>query len=469
MGFFSNIFGKQVQVAAKRAATTAYNRSVFSWLNDGQVILNADCYDYVSAFETTGAVYECVDLITKKIVASPRIVYKIKDQEGYKRYKNLSRSDNLVHRAQAAKIRNSVLEEVKVEKIDRLLKQPNPDQNGDDFIEMLAGSYLIRGNAYVYGNSGTELKQKKWSEMFAMPSDLKIISGGWNNPVKRYFLNYGTREQQEYPEAQIKHIKTFNPKYSITGSQLYGLSPLRAYLYSIDTIKNGNKQADKQLKNGGRLGFIAPKEKEDELGDTQKDGLKETLITAHSGTGVLDRIIPSSIPLDWTEIGLSSSDMELLETIGASADDIYRGYHVPLYFRSLESSTYNNVATAKKQLIYDAVAPIADKISAALTEFICKPYLADGFEYVIHIDYMSLPELADDIKVVSEWMEQAFFLTPNEKREILGFGKSAQAGMDEIFISKNYVRMQDVMDGKILQNTSAGETDNSAQADGSQV
>src|SRR5690606_39009364 len=167
---------------------------------------------------------------------------------------------------------------------------------------------------------------------------------------------------------------------------------------------------------------------------------------------------------------LSSADMELLNHSNASADDIYRGYHVPLFFRTLDSSTYNNVVTAKKAFVYDAVAPIAEKMGAALTKFICHYYREQhGKNYVIAFDYMSLPELSDDVKAIMEYLNNTHMLSPNEQREMLGFGRSQQEGMDEIFISKNFVRLSDVMAGKILQNTSAGTTDNSAQEDGSQV
>lgn len=477
MGLLSNYFQKEIQTAAKAmavsmsksAALTAYNRSVFSWLNNDQVILDADYFDYVTPFETIGAVYEAVTLIANKIKQSPRLVYKIKDAEGYKKFKNLSKSDNIAQRAQAMKMQASVMEEVKVERIDKLLKNPNPNQNGDDFIELMAAQLLVEGNTFLYANAGSNIKDKKWSEMFAMPAEMKIISGGTYNPVKRYFLNWGTPQQQEFPASQIKHIKMVNLRYTQSGTHLYGMSPLRPYLYSMDTIKNGDKQANKQMKNGGKLGFISPKNVEDEFGPDQKDGMKETIVGAYEGTDALDRLIPSSIPLDFTEIGLSSTDLDLLNIVGAKSDDIYRAYKVPLYFRSLESSTYNNVSTAKKQLIYDAVSPLADKIASALTDLICKPYLLDGEEYVIVLDYMSLPELSEDVKTVSEWMEKAFFLTPNEKREVIGFGKLNQPGMDEIYISKNYVLMQDVLDGKTLTTSTAGETDNAAQADGSLV
>lgn len=471
MGVFNNItnsiFGGQIDRAVTARLAGSFNNAVFKYLNAGDIILDPDNYNYVKAFEQTGAVYECVDLIIKKIIASPRLVYRIKDQEKYKTYKNLRKSENIMDRHMATKLRSSVLEEVKVDAIDKLLKRPNSKQNGNDFIEMLAGSYLIRGNAYIYGNGGN-LEKKKWTELFAMPADMHIISGGVFEPVKKYFLNWGYDTEQEFPAEQIKHIKTFNPSYSITGSQMYGLSPLRPYLYAIDKIKNGDKQGDKMLKNGGKMGFVSPKNVEDEFGSDQKKGLKEQLKKAHGSTEALDRIIPSEVPLEWTEIGLSSVDMQLLEMLGASADDIYRGYHVPLYFRTLESATYNNVSTAKKQLIYDAVAPVADKIAAALTEFICAPYLLDGQEYEIVLDYMSLPDLTDDVKSTTDWLEKAWYLTPNQKLEVIGFGRSDAPGMDEVFINRNMVRMQDVMEGKI-NNTSSGVSDNGNQDDPSLI
>src|SRR5690606_1111579 len=99
-------------------------------LNDGEPLVDFDNFDHNKAYQRTAAVYECVDLIMKKLVASPMVVYEIKSQEGFKRYKNLMKSDNIVQKAQAMKLRTSVLEEVQVPDIEKLLTQPNPMQDG---------------------------------------------------------------------------------------------------------------------------------------------------------------------------------------------------------------------------------------------------------------------------------------------------------------------------------------------------
>lgn len=457
MGLFNYFIQPIVDQQVRRAVDNAYYKGLFQWLNDGQSILDPDSYEYLDAYKTTGAVYECVDLITKKILACPIVVYRIKDSEGYKTYKNLLAAGDFVSRAKALKLRPTVLEEVSLPRINKLLNRPNEAQDMKEFLRILSGFYLLRGNAFMYGNAG-DLRSKKWTELFAIPTTLQIISGGMFEPIKNYYLGYGTLDQATFPADQIKHIKTFNPFYSPTGTHLYGMSPLSAYLHSIDNIDQANKQSGKQLKNGGKMGFISPKNKEDQLTPDQRKALKEGLGVAHSSKERVARIIPASVPMEWTEIGLSSADMELLETKSVSADDIYLAYHVPLQMRRTDASSYNNLTTQKKAFIYDAVAPVADEIASALTEFICTPYMTQDNKnnYVIRLDYQSLPELAADMVEMSNWVLKSYELTWNEKRELKGFGRLEAPGMDDIFIPKNYVRLQDVMDGKVNNSESSG-------------
>lgn len=461
MGLLTAIFGKAIEKeVVKRtnaliapALTNLFNQNVYRWVNDGTPIIEADGYDYISnGFSSVGAVFECVDILVKKVVSCPRIVYRIKDQKEYKKYLNYSKSQATMPQAMIAKAKG--LEEVHHAQIQKLLDNPNPKINGDDTIETLAGLFLLTGNSYLYGNNSAPNTSAKWSEAWAVPSPMMIKSGGWMEPIKEYVLQYWQTEAP-FPAKQIKHFKTFNPDYTSSGSQLYGVSPLRAYLYSLDIIKNSKKQADKQIKNGGKLGFLTPENREDNLGQPQIDQIGDDIRGAHGSTDELSRIIPASIALKWTEIGLSSADLQLLEMSGASADDIYRAYHIPLQFRSQDSSTYNNLPVANRQLVYNAVAPITRKLDVGLTEFYCTPYNTATEKYVIHLDYASLPELNDDMKSIVSWLEQFPWLTPNEKREVIGYGRGDADGLDEIFINRNMVRLSDVMEGKIDQSGAA--------------
>lgn len=463
MGIIDTLFGKTIQkrvnTGLARAVTSLYNRNVYQYLFEGNIILDASNFDYVEdGYEAVGAVYEVIDLVINKIIACPRIVYRIKDEKEYKKYLNYSKSPDT--QAQALVAKAKALEEVSLPQIDALLKKPNPTQNMDQVLEMLAGLLLLTGNSYLYGNgSPTAIKAQKWSELWAIPSEMRIKSGGLMHPVTSYeMLNY--TQDTPFPAAQIKHLKTRNLKYTATGQQLFGMAPLRAYAYSLDILKNIDKQSDKQIKNGGKMALLSPENKEDSWNEPQIAQIGQSLSEAHASNDQMARTVPLSVAVKYTEIGLSSQEMELLKTGDVKADDVYRCYHVPLQFRNQDTATYNNLPVANRQLIYNAVYPWLRKIEQALTEFICTPYNSAREEYIIVLDYSSLPELNDDLKSTVEWLDKMPWLTPNEKRETIGWGRGAEAGLDEYFVNRNTVRLTDVMDGKITPqaNDSSGST-----------
>lgn len=453
--FFGKAISKRVNALVAPALTNLYNQNIYRWLNDGAPVMKEDKTTFIEAYRTVGAVYECVDIISKKVVACPRIVYRVKDQVEYKKFLNYSKSVTTLGKALIAKAK--ALEEVSMPEIEKLLTNPNKQQNGDDFFENLAGFFLLTGNSYAYGNSSMP-SNKKWSEIFGLPTDMTIVSGGPMNPVKEYKVNCWVSDP--FPADQVKHFKTFNPNYSSTGEQLYGMAPMTAYLYAMDIIRNGDIQSDKQIKNGGIFGLLSPENKEDILSDDQNKDLKEGLQHGRQSNDELARIITTSITLRWQQIGLPSSDLQIIEQSGAKADDVYRGYHVPLQFRNQDSATYNNLPVANRKFVFDAVAPVCRKLEIGLTEFICTPYNTKTETYVIHLDYMALPELNDDMKAIIEWLGAMPYLTPNEKREVIGYARSVQPGMDEILVNRNTVRLQDVMDGKVqtTQNDQSGST-----------
>lgn len=457
---FKSTIDKRVNTLAQNliqpALTNLYNANFFRLFGDGVPVFQGNQFDFIKkGFNVVGAVYECVDIIQKKVVACPRIVYRIKDEKEYKKYLNYSKSYATLGKALIAKAKG--LEEVTQPQIEKLLETPNPQQNGDEMLENLAGFFLVKGNSYLYG-TGSQPSNKKWSEIYGLPTEMKIVAGGPMDPIKEYIVECWTSDP--FPAAQIKHFKTWNPNYDPQGRQLYGLSPLTAYLYSLDILKNADIQADKQLKNGGSLGLITPENKEDQLNDDQKKDMHERFVEAHGSSDKLSRYIPASIALKWTKIGLDPGDLQMLEISGAKADDVYRGYHIPLQFRNQDSATYNNLPVANRKFIFDAVAPICRKLEIGLTEFICTPYNTSTEKYVIHLDYMSLPELQEDVVAAATYLQNSPFLTMNEKREVMGYGRSEEAGMDMIMVNRNTVFLKDVLDGKIntQQNDNSGST-----------
>lgn len=456
MSLIDILFGKAIskRVTEQVSGITAnqFNQNLNRLLNNVQITINSNGYDYTEkGFEQVGAVYECVDLIVKKFVACPWIIYRIKNQKEYKKYLQLSESPASLGPALIAK--SKALEEVSLPAIEKLLENPNAETDGDTLWELLAALFLLRGNAYLYGNAGNDQDRAsgKWSEIWGVPSDMTITAGqSFMDPIIEYQMtNY--LQNKKFPAAQIKHFKTLNPRYDPSGSQRFGVPTLRPYLYSLDILRNADKEADKQVKNGGTIGLLNPENKEDTWGDDQREQTQESLKTAYNSTDKLDRIVPVSIPLKWTQIGLPISDLQLLALCKVKSDDIYKAFHIPLQFNNQDTATYNNLPVANRQMAYNAVAPICRKFSKGVTEFICTPYNTSQATYIVEKDYLSLPELQDDVKGTVDYLVKADFLTLNEKREVIGYGRSSDKGADSIWVPITKTPMENIVDGTVVQ------------------
>lgn len=401
--------------------------NMFAFLGQDLPIVNSDGYDYINnILAKVGVVYECTDLIYKKVIKSPLTFWKIKDKKAYKLYQDRERKDT----PQALALKAKAMEEVEIKALSDLLDKPNPQQSYSNFIGILVLSYLLTGNSYTWKQLSKATGRP--IELWAFP-ELFIESGGTYNPIKSYYQFYQTESQKQYESSSIWHSKTPNPSFDIMGSQLYGISPLRAYLEQLRAIEEGNKQASKQLKSGGVLSVIFPRDKDDEW---QSDQRKAFIDKARKNLNSMEdysRISASSIALDSKQIGLPSVELDLLNINSANEEAIYRAYHVPLQYHNQKASTSNNQSTAVKQLVYDAVAPMCDVISEMLTNFV-------GVHFdntVIILDYTQLDEMSVNMKEIADYvvpLVQSGVLSRDDARTMFRFDDTGLDYMQEYWI-----------------------------------
>ena len=466
MGIMKNIRRKAVksmfpdvinQEVAVRMASL-FNANVFQWLGDGQSIVNPDVFDYIKkGYMSVDAVYECVDLIMKKVVSSPPILYKVVNETKRKQYNNMKMSEDPYSRAKAAILKSEALEEVSDTKINDLFDRPNDRQTWDEFISMLVVFYLVSGNAFVYGNA-SDKRSKKWSEIWALPftpTQMTIVSGGMMHPIKSYTASYnGGNSKIDFDANEICHIKTVNPLWEAGGGQLFGMSPLHTKAVKLKRNEIQDDTINKMLNNGGAYGIVSPKNKEDQWSTDQRESFKQSLRSAKNSRDEVGRILAVSIAMDWLQIGLPLGDLMVDQIDKMDRESIYRGYHIPLVYASNDTSTFNNMKEAGRKLIYDAVAPVCDVIAKSLTDFICRPYMeASRIEkYIIDLDYMSLPELTQDIKETADALDKMDYLTDNEKREVLGWGKVDDPAYNVAYKNKNKAPIHQIFEGSTIND-----------------
>lgn len=418
MKFIDNIINKAL--TKQLAQYQTYNvsnlntRELLNFVNGYNLpTLDGDNHDYYNAFRNIGAIYEVTDLIRSKIASADIIVYEVKDAKKLKQSKQLAKSDPI----KSQQLKAQSINEISNHEILKVLEKPNEYMNQTQFISTCALMYMLRGNCYVYGNK----VGKKVKQLFPF-SEMEIVADidSLLDPIRGYIYNVDGLDFA-FTKDEMCHIKTANPRMISRDFQyLYGVSPLRAYLESLRTIEEGQKQASKQMKNGGVFGILSPEDKEDQFSINQREALAERLKEARRANDELGRIIPSSIKLKWQSMGLPSSELRLLEQVGASQKDIYRAYHVPLQYHNQEASTSNNQQTAVKQLIYDAVTPITEALNEMLTDFLAKSY----GNYIVEIDLSTLPEMAVNLKEIADYISPLWkdgLITRNEARYALKY------------------------------------------------
>lgn len=446
MDIIGNFFGNQISkrvnaaIAEKQSSTFAGALTAINvQLNSALPTINPDAGDYYQSFKTIGAVYEVTDAICKKVLNCPFVFYKIKDKKKLQRSKSLEKVDPV----QSYLLKMQAIEEVDSAGLSDMLTRgaANPYQTGSQFMWTVVLSYLLHGNTYIHATKAG----KKAKELWCFPNmTIDADADDLLDPIRGYTLQ--NSDLTSFSKEDIQHIKTGTPApIDRRMEYLYGVAPLRAYLESLRAIKEGKTQASKQAKNGGVFGVLSPRDKDDNLTADQKTQLKEKMIEARRSNDELSRVFPSSISLAWQQIGLPIGDLKLLEMVGASEEDVYRAYHMPLQYHNQKASTSNNQSTAVKQMIYDAVAPVCDVVGEGLTIFLAQGYGID----MIELDYTQLPEMAVNMKEVAEYLNSLpkGVLTYNEMRAALKYGEKSEAYMNEHYVDSGLTTLKRAYEG----------------------
>lgn len=458
------------ELATTLTQLSSYQTTMYGWLNNGQPVQMADNnFSYIQqGYQYNADVFSCIDLILSKLANCPPVVYEVTKENLPKvqKYRNLLQSGTVEGYIKAKEIETKAMKEVYMPQISDLLMSPNKYQTYMDFIKHYCGFYLLTGNSYVYFN-GINPANRKWGEMYVLPAQfMQIISGGPFEPIKGYRVinqRFFGSDIYDFEANNVSHLKSFNPNYTNYGSQLYGQSPLMASRLTLQKNKDGRIEANKQMVNGGARGILTPAVGGQPLNPDQAKDLKEQISkrVSSSSNELIDRIYAGAAPLSWQQIGLPVSDMMLLESLDYDRTDIANVYHVPItLLNNMDASTDNNVLTHAKQLIYNAVMPMANLASDKFTRDICPQYANGNKTYIIQLDCTSLPEMSEDMTNVATWLSTAWWVNPNEKRTAMGMGTIVDPMMDKVVIPSNMMLLDDlgISDNQFTQAGAQVET-----------
>jgi len=175
------------------------------------------------------------------------------------------------------------------------------------------------------------------------------------------------------------------------------------------------------------------------LADEQFNRLKTQIEEEYSGSANAGRPMLLEGGLDWKQMGLSPTDMGIIETKYASARDIALAFGVPPLLLGIKGdNTFANYAEARLAFWEDTVLPLLEMI---LTDW--NTWLAQPFGVEVRADVDAIPAIAEKRLQLWKMADASTDLTINERRQIKGYGPVD--GGDVVLVPSSQIPLADAI------------------------
>ncbi|MGH6922545.1 MAG: phage portal protein [Propylenella sp.] len=299
-----------------------------------------------------------------------------------------------------------------------LLAKPNPHQAGREFLEALYGHLLVSGNAYAEA----VVIEGAIRELYALrPDRMSVVpdANGWPAAFEYHANGKSVRFAQdgEGPVPPILHVREFHPL-----DDYYGFPPLEAAQMSLDVHNAASAWNKALLDNAARpSGALVYKgENGSNLSEEQFERLRDELVANFSGATNAGRPLLLEGGLTWQSMSLSPKDMDFLELKHGAAREIALAFGVPPMLLGIPGdNTYANFREANLAFWRQTVLPLAGRFASAFGAWL-GPAWGEGLR--LGVDADQVEALAAEREALWRRVNEADFLTPDEKREAVGYG-----------------------------------------------
>lgn len=299
--------------------------------------------------------------------------------------------------------------------VARLLKKPNTEQSGAEWLEGLYGALQTAGNAYAEA-VGEGAVEELWT---LRPDRVAVVPGkaGWPDAYEYSVSGRTTRIGRAADGwMPVMHLKLWHPT-----DDHYGFSPIEAAAFAIDVHNASGAWNKALLDNAARpSGALVFDSRDGErLTEAQFAMLKAELADAHAGAGNAGRPLVLEGGLDWKPMTMSPADMDFIEGKHAAAREIALAFGVPPQLLGIPGdATYANYREANAAFWRGTVVPLVRKTAGALTGWLGVRF--QGVEIMADLD--AVPALQPERDALWARLNAAGFLTDEERRRMAGVG-----------------------------------------------
>lgn len=308
-------------------------------------------------------------------------------------------------------------EELQTHPLLDLLNRPNPWRPGAAFFDSLYCGLLIAGNAYV---QRIDLEGQP-RELHLLRADrISLLNGedGWPEAYEYAVNGRKTRFEAGGANAPLLHLSLYNPLDDFEGT-----SPLRAAHMALEIHNAASRWNKALLDNSARPSgaLVYSGAENTNLTDEQFERLKGELEDGYTGANRAGRPMLLEGGLDWKPMGFSPKDMDFMDARNGAARDIALAFGVPPMLLGIPGdNTYSNYQEANRAFWRQTVLPLVLRVAAALQNWL-GPAWAEGLR--LDVDRDAIEALSADRDALWKRVNEAQFLSDDEKREATGYGR----------------------------------------------
>ena len=389
-----------------------------------------------NGYQGNADVFAIINYIATLASNVPWVISEVIDEKALSEFKSIESYD-----IKARQLEMKALKRIDEHDLLDLMNCPNSMHSGSEFRLNWCSFKLATGNAYIHGvRPAVGDNQALIKELHIIPSQhVEILPGDFRNPVRAYVLDIDGRDIRLDPE-DVSHSRYFNPEFE-NGQSLYGMAPLQAAFRNLDTSNEADVARMRAFINQGAVGMISSATGDDvkRMSPDELRELSDTYQDKFGGPENFNKVIFTTEMVKWDNMGLSPVDLAIITSKIFDLRTFCNIYSVNSgRFNDPGNKRFNNDREGKKADFTDAVMPLLNSLRDELAIWLVPDYEdQEGRKLFLTPDYKSVAVLQEDIQKLVAWLNTAWWITGNQKLEIMEMEKSTDPNMDKVQIPNN--------------------------------
>tara|TARA_R110002110_G_C13465911_1_gene719047 strand:- start:2099 stop:3298 length:1200 start_codon:yes stop_codon:yes gene_type:complete len=251
---------------------------------------------------------------------------------------------------------NDGRERVRDHALARIIRRPNDNMTGYEFLELMSRSLDLHGNFY------SRVTRDASGEVEALwpihPTAVTVERVNGSNRL-RYKITEPGGITRVLLDTEVLHVK------NSTTDGVMGQSPLQLARASLSLVIAQSQTAESLASNGLRpAGYLSHPGK---LSATAKTNISDSIMSQSGGPANAGKPLVLEEGMEMKTAAFSAEDAQFLESRQMAANDVCRIFGVPPSSLGLVSTvSYGSAAQAAQDLLTATLNPLAARIETAL-------------------------------------------------------------------------------------------------------